>query len=92
VPFIPADDNSITDRSASFADRFGNWSSSAPVHAPRAAYSLSSSPPETLPGIVTSQPKPDLPFPVPFLNLWKSPSGRDGTMDNFLFDLLRFRR
>jgi hypothetical protein len=92
VPFVPSDENSMSDGSASFVDRFGNWSSAAPVHAPRAAYSLSPSPAEAPPGIVAGQPNPDLPFPVPFLNLSKSPSGRDETMDNFLFGLLRFRR
>ena len=40
VPFIPSDENSSPSRSTSFPDRFGNWTSSPPVSAPRATYSL----------------------------------------------------
>ena len=63
VPFIPSDDNSSSPGSTAFPDRFGNWTSSPPVSAPRATYSLAPAPAETPPGIVTGKPKPDLPFP-----------------------------
>jgi hypothetical protein len=91
VPFIPSDDNSSSPRSTAFPDRFGSWTSSPPVSAPRATYSLAPAPAET-PGIVTGKPEPDLPFPLPNLNSSKRPSAREETMDDFLFNLLRFKR
>lgn len=91
VPFIPSDENSSPSRSTSLPDRFGNWTSSPPVSAPRATYSLAPAPAET-PGIVTSKPEPDLPFPLPISNSSKGPSAREEGMDDFLFGLLRFRR
>jgi hypothetical protein len=92
VPFIPSDDNSSSAHSTAFPDRFGNWTSSPPVSAPRATYSLAPAPAETPPGIVTGKPEPDLPFPLPILNSSKRPSAREEGMDDFLFGLLRFRR
>jgi hypothetical protein len=91
VPFIPPDENSSLSRSTSFPDRFGNWTSSPPISAPRATYSLAPAPAET-PGIVTGKPEPDLPFPLPILNSSKRLLAREEGMDDFLFKLLRFRR
>jgi hypothetical protein len=91
MPFIRSDENSSSGRSTSLLDRFGNWTSSPPVSAPRATYPFAPAPPETPPGIVAGKPIPDLPFAVPILNS-KSPSARDEGMDDFLFGLLRFRR
>jgi hypothetical protein len=91
VPFIPSDENSASGRSTSFVDRFGNWTSSPPVSAPRAAYSTAPAPTET-PGIVAGKPEPDLPFPLPIWNSSKRPSAREEGMDDFLFGLLRYRR
>ncbi|WP_141686887.1 hypothetical protein [Bradyrhizobium sp. LMTR 3] len=93
VPFVPSDENSSSPRSTSLPDRFGNWSSSPPVSAPRATYSLAPPRAETPPGIATGKPEPDLPFPLPILNFSKSLSARDDRIDDdFLFGLLRFRR
>ncbi|MEH2557190.1 hypothetical protein V1286_004719 [Bradyrhizobium algeriense] len=92
VPFIPSDENSSSPRSNALPDRFGNWTSSPPVSAPRPTYSLAPAPAETPPGIVPGKPEPDLPFPLPILSSSKSPSAREETMDDFLFGLLRFRR
>jgi hypothetical protein len=91
VPFIPSDENPSSGRSTSLLDRFGNWTSSPPVSAPRATYPFAPAPPETPPGIAAGEPIPDLPFALPILNS-KSPSARDEGMDDFLFGLLRFRR
>jgi hypothetical protein len=91
VPFIPSDENSASGRSTSFVVRFGNWTSSPPINAPRAAYSTALAPAET-PGIVAGKPEPDLPFPLPIWNFTKRPSAREEGMDDFLFGLLRYRR
>jgi len=92
VPFIPSDENSLSPRSTSLSDRFGNWTSSPPVSAPRPTYPLAPAPAETPPGIVAGTPEPDLPFPLPISNFSKRPSAREETMNDFLFGLLRFKR
>jgi hypothetical protein len=92
VPFIPSEENPSSGRSTSFANRFGNWPSSPSVSAPRATYQPAPAPAKEPPGIVTSKPKPDWPFPPPIWNLSNSPSARDENIDDFLFGLLRFKR
>ncbi|WP_156434631.1 hypothetical protein [Bradyrhizobium lablabi] len=61
VPSIPSDENSSSPRSNALPDRFGNWTFSPPVSAPRPTYSLAPAPAEAPPGIVPGKPEPDLP-------------------------------
>jgi hypothetical protein len=91
VPFIPSEENPPSGRSISFVNRFGNWTSSPPISAPRATYQPAPAPAEEPPGIVTSKPKPDWPFPRPIWSFSNNPSARDEKIDDFLFGLLRFR-
>ena len=60
-----------SDQAGSFDDRFGNWTSSGTAIAPRGPYQATSPQAARPLGIVTGEPMPDYPFPMPIRGLPK---------------------
>lgn len=66
------------DQAGSFDDRFGNWTSSGTATAPRGPYQAISPQAARPLGIVTGDPTPNYPFPMP---IWGFPNNKDAPDD-----------
>jgi hypothetical protein len=88
VPFVPTAQNLVPASPSAFDDRFGNWTSSPAVNAPRGRYQIVPQASRPL-GIFSGKPMPDYPFPPP---IWDSPdkstAAEEGSKD-WLARLLR---
>lgn len=91
VPFIPNSEISDGDNSNQPISRFGRWTSSPPISAPRVSRSAAAGP-DQAPGIAIGKPEPELPFRMPVWDFVKEPSKRDDRFDRFIRGLLLFNR
>jgi hypothetical protein len=88
VPFVLPDQNLAPDHPAAFDGRFGNWTSSPAVNAPRG-------PDQTVPlasrplGIFSGKPMPDYPFPPPIWDFPDKSGASAEDRDDWLARLLR---